>query len=1095
MKKILIYAILFWGLVLTMSSCTDTFLQQHTSVEIKEGIEVDVNINFGVSSLVEIASRSSLTDEREQTLSGLYLFIFNSDGTLDNKMFYNDGDFPNTTGKGSVKINLHSGYDKRFYAVGNPNTGAGDLSKDVLDVIETEDDLLKTTSRLNIPYNVERNMLLMSGKMQTSVDALTIDVDEKGHIWGAEKDTDGTPIIKLNRTDAKITFQITGKNEGYTNFEFVVKNYWVENIPQGTNVFENESEDYKSIDDGKPTYASMSTYSFKKVYDNYDTDKNCYSFTFYLPENRLSPASQINKDVPLLEGQTRYSLREKREKTSVPENPLLPGKTEENGNFVYANQNSTYVVFEGTVSYIDETVIPSRFVYANATYTIHLGAAGYKEALSDDKKIEAINDYHTHRNSNYTYVITVTDVNSMIVEVKEQKEKNPSVEGDVIVAGNEVKSMDAHYGRTSFKLTKKALQDGLSWAISTPFQKGLKVFDKDLFAKDNSGKYKAENAYTLDDLNKLKIDQKENLHDYKWVQFMINQELDLKNPTEVFAKYPGYQAYDGGSGLIGNGGTPAPPFGGEGFKSPSYNNETVKLYDIDQLINHLFLEAQKNRDTDADYIFVKEAKEEDDYVVVTAFVDEYIYKYDPTEYYYQTPDAVEPNEVQNLQLWKKVVNGDNRMLHFCEQGNFYSPDGNTTLAETVVTISQVPIYTFYNNMDNDLKTAWGVESINETGRLSVLPGRNLSTDHSNTKYNGRENTLNVLGNNTLRWDEIMYLTIDDYGDLKSGYQNIWYACIGRNRDLDGDDIVDADEIRWYLASIDQLTDMWIGQYSLPESAWLYPQSYFDKNPQKPYWHVASSSYYNNQNNPWVLWAEEGASRGEYSYSKSYNYQVENNQTYYNYDYRCVRNLGLSLNSINEYPEYYTDIKKNIHNNKYEEYIIEMSKLEGKSVRTAQVVGSQDKHNERSDVNRPFQAMAVLVKEVSSSKKVMVYPRNSEDKTDFNGYQDYNPCPDGYRIPNQREMMLMYTTLTTDRVPDLPNAVGGGYAVGNAFWSNSGDNGDNLVTFTSFGYNGKGVYSGSNLRSGFIFDQKKDLILDGATGKSSYVRCVRDVIPD
>lgn len=114
---------------------------------------------------------------------------------------------------------------------------------------------------------------------------------------------------------------------------------------------------------------------------------------------------------------------------------------------------------------------------------------------------------------------------------------------------------------------------------------------------------------------------------------------------------------------------------------------------------------------------MKSNTENDDYVVVTAFVDEYIYKYDPTEYYYQTPDAILESEKQNLLLWKKVVNGDDRMLHFCEQGNFYSPDGNTTLAETVVTISQAPVYTFYNQMDNELKTAWGVESINETGRL------------------------------------------------------------------------------------------------------------------------------------------------------------------------------------------------------------------------------------------------------------------------------------------------------------------------------------------------------------------------------------------
>lgn len=1088
MKNFLFNIIQFLLFAMALSSCIDNIQQQNVMIE--EGREVEVAVGFGINS-PDVISRSSLSNEREQTLSGFYLFVFNSDGSLDNKKFYNTTGFPNTTGKGTVTIGLHSGYNKKFYAVGNPNTGAGNLSEEVLNDINTEEALLVTTSRLNTPYNVERNMLLMSGKMEAAQPGDQINIDEQGQIIGAEKDDQGRPVIKLYRTDAKITFNIKGKNTKYTNFEFSIKNYWVENIPQGTNVFMKEGVDYESPNpDDKPTYASMSTYSFKKVYDDYKD--GTYSFTFYIPENRLKPQKNIEASTELIDGQTHYSLREKRSKTSVPENPLLPGKTEENGDFVYANKNSTYVVFKGTISYVDETVTPNRFVYANAIYTIHLGASGYKESLNEEEKIRAINDYYTSRNSHYIYEVTVTDVNSMIVEVKEEKEKNPGVEGDVIVAGNEVKSMDAHYGRTYFKLTKGAILEGLSWAISTPFQKGLKVFDKEKFAKKEDGEYKTEGEYSNAELEELQIAGPDKLHDYKWVQFMVNQELKFENgtdPTKVFAKYPGYSAYDGGHGKITNGGTAAPPFGGNGFESPSYNNDLVKLYDIDQLINHLFLEAQKKR-TDKSYIFVKSNTENDDYVVVTAFVDEYIYKYDPTEYYYQTPDAILESEKQNLLLWKKVVNGDDRMLHFCEQGNFYSPDGNTTLAETVVTISQAPVYTFYNQMDNELKTAWGVESINETGRLRAKTINQFpdNQQHVNTQYNGRENTLKILSPN-LKWDEVMFREIDNYGKLKYPYDEIWYACFGRNRDLDGDNIIDKDEIRWYLASIDQLTDLWIGQYSLPQSTWMYPEGYFEKNENWPYWHLASSSYYNgNQYNPWVLWAEEGASRGEYNYSVSYNLEK--------YDYRCVRNMGLSLLNINESPEYYTDVMVNINKNKYKEYIIKMSKLEGKSVRTARVIGSQDKHHERNDVNRPYKAMAVLVTDLTSTikKDVMVYPRVENNMTDFNGYQNYNPCPTGYRVPNQREIMLMYTTLTKDRFPDLiPDKENAGYTSGETFWSNSGNNNDNLITFTQFGYNDQGVYTNGNLRSGFIFDQKKDLILDWSTAKKGYVRCVRDIL--
>ena len=40
------------------------------------------------------------------------------------------------------------------------------------------------------------------------------------------------------------------------------------------------------------------------------------------------------------------------------------------------------------------------------------------------------------------------------------------------------------------------------------------------------------------------------LNDYKWVKFLVNKECRLANgnyvPTNVMAKYPGEQAYDGG---------------------------------------------------------------------------------------------------------------------------------------------------------------------------------------------------------------------------------------------------------------------------------------------------------------------------------------------------------------------------------------------------------------------------------------------------------------------------------------------------------------------------------------------------------------------
>ena len=86
--------------------------------------------------------------------------------------------------------------------------------------------------------------------------------------------------------------------------------------------------------------------------------------------------------------------------------------------------------------------------------------------------------------------------------------------------------------------------------------------------------------------------------------------------------------------------------------------------------------------------------------------------------------------------------------------------------------------------------------------------------------------------------------------------------MGRNRDLNGNNVIDKDEIRWYLASIDQLTDLWIGEDALPDAAKLYDVNTNVSGNTVQLRHVASSSLY-APDNVWVIWAEEGASRGSY----------------------------------------------------------------------------------------------------------------------------------------------------------------------------------------------------------------------------------------
>lgn len=1053
-----IYLLCVVALIAFLPSCTDD-LGMSGSRNIKEGEPVKLSLNFNVGKSQQV-TREASSATAEQTVNTLYVFVFNSDGSLDNKQLFTEN---TTSGSGDIELEAHSGYDKRIYAVANAVSGAGSLTIEQLDAVQAESDLLAVTSTLAVPTNVERTYFLMSGKLEVAQGSQQVDIDQDGQILGSEG------VIKLNRVDARITFRVKGerRNPNYSDFVFTADRYWVEQIPQGTYVFPNDN-DYTNAG-----YASMSDYDQTTIFEGVESEgENAgYNiFEFYIAENRLTPKARIETNDG--EAENLYAMREKRDKTQLAEDerdPNKPGQTEENGAFKYANANSTYVVFRGVLSYTDNTDSANpKFVNANVTYTVHLGNTG---TVADVDNVEKVNNYNTERNTHYTYTVTVTGINSMEVEVKEDKEQRPGMEGDVIIAGAEVKSMDSHYGRTHFTLRRGDIKNGLSWAINTPFQRGMKVF----VADNHQDGGRITEDLPDDKLAELRTDL--SLNDYKWVQFVINKEARKRSSyggngelvaSDEFAKYPGYQAYSGGSGSN----TPAPAFGGEGYYysgNTAYYNEDVVLYDVNQLINHLYVEAN---DENSD---IFDGTGDDATVAITAFVDEYIYIYDPTKVYYKEPLAADESDPEiDLSLWKRVVNGSERMLHFCTSSNIYSPDGNTSLAESVVTISQKPIYSFYDT-NSDVDTGWGTESIMETDRLTVGHS-GLADSYDNTHSNGRQNTLNIIpqrGN--LRWTDVLPIEAADWGELQGNYNTIWYACLGRNRDLNGDDIVDSDEIRWYLASIDQLTDIWIGQNSLNREAWLYTG---DEANGENRLHVASSSYYDsNTSYVWVIWAEEGASRGSSNASAGHE-KYEGNKYGDYFEYRCVRNLGLSLDDIDMTPDDYVQTSINMYNNGsqyFNEYVIDVSRMESNSIRASSVTGTGVElpaHNEREGRNRPYKKFAVLRGRVGSSNNNQLYP---DDDHSWQYYQSNHVCPAGYRTPNQRELMLMYSSLTDEN----PN----GHEMD---WS------QNYMTYTGFSFNGNSLYNGNN-RSGFLYSQDNMmLVTDGDASQYGRIRCVRDV---
>lgn len=1101
MRKMKLIYVWLLGLVTVLTACADEEIVK--TYNIKEGVPVTVNLKFNVAASA-VETRSAQDATVENNVQQLFVIAFKRNGDISGKTYLSTVN----SSTGTVTLDMYSGTEQQIFAVANPNSGVGTLSYEQLEAVTNLDDFKALSSQLRTgnELSVERMAFLMCGQLKNTEGGTDIAVDAQGNLVGA------ADKIDLERVDARITFNVKadGSVKGYTNMTFTPKYYRVENIPQGTYLVPRDNEDYAETMENTTGngYASMQAAGKEYYFDEAkrEDDDRSY-FEFYLLENRRQPAKRIEeKDASYSEVQNLYALREKRESdTGKPVDGTKPGQEYVPGDFIFAPENSTYVTIRGTLSFQHGT----DFYHADVTYTVHLGSTG-----SDPDSEELVNKYDVCRNTHYTYNVTITGVESMRVEVVSDKEERPGVEGDVIKAGGEVVDLDSHYGRAKFSLTRGDIKAGLSWAISTPFQRGLKVFDR--------SNYTDKDGTVVSDATNLSPDQVENLqtglslNDYRWVQFAINQECVLKEtgkpvPTSAFAKYPGYQAYSS-TDLSDQ----APAFGGEGYHysgSTAIYSQNVVLYDVNQLLNHLFIEANKSEEQGCD-LFLKDggvSYDDDAEVTITAFIDEFVYKYDPTKDYYKTPDAEVTSD--ELLLWKKVVNGENRMLHICVEGAQYSPDGNTSWAESVITFSQRPIYTFYDP-DSDVSTAWGTEFKNESEDAEDDTDKNLLATSSalndinwikdnNTFDDGRKNTLEVLRQiQNLKWTDVLYLNDGDYGRLKDKYKCVWFACLGRNRDLDGDNIVDQDEIRWYLASVDQLTDIFIAEAAVP-NAKLYSQNATSAN--VPLEHVISSTYHTIKNewgnitmSPWIIWAEEGASRGVYGSSGDNPSDP--------HTYRCLRNLGLSLKTIDSEVDDYVDSSNNSDGSyyttdrvvtvgnstvTYKEVFIDLSRLEPNTLRAALTGGILPQNKERDDNNRPYRKFAVLV---STNGDDGLYPQNSSSQawswnSLYAGETITNPCPEGYRAPNLRELMLMYTTYPTLFEEEF-------YTTNNYKYSL-------YLCKTGFSFNGWGNYHDVNnnpTRPGFVYlydinNQYGNLkLLDsGEANQKGKVRCVRDVI--
>ena len=924
----------------------------------------------------------------------------------------------------------------------------------------------------NITLSELENMTVSRAKGDVSRSAFTMVAREDNvrlNVVNGEVERVGVNL-NLRRLDAKLSFNLTvdikEALDGTVAFENM--RYRVHNVPYIAYLFEKDKgsgpdNDWDAAAAEQPAAGETSNFSCMYEDNNYETFDEEFSggrvggtFAFYLRENRPVPNQQITAENKG-DYSSLYAMREAWEGNEADKDE--EGKTPVHGrNFIYAPRNATFVEITGELSYqrpaSDGGDEPDN-VRGEVTYIIHLGETG-----NDPNNEEAVNNYDVRRNVRYIYNVRITGINNMVVEVSEDKEQRPGVEGDLIVSSQDLVTFDAHYGRVLLRLSRASLLTP-GWNADTPL--GIVSYNSE------TGK----------------ITSSSNAYDYKWVLFAINRHFPTVNgstvPTDQDAnmvKFPGIQAYDGGlkfhDGSLPNAAEIKSDVGNnfnertfkatlesDNFYVQFSNNlkDDACLRDINQLVNYLSQEAN-NPDSD---LF-----DENGEVVVTAFCDEYTYIYDPEKEDYIHPGMSvrkitggSLTSAERLSLWKEYVNAAPRTINITPMvSTEHSQDGNTSVTYSEISITQNSIKTIYDPAN--VPTAWGLETVNETGRLKYDATHYAVGERRNIP--GNENSGS---SNNIYWTSVMTVTqdVENAQGLEDEYRDVYHACITRNRDLNGNNKIDADEIFWYLAAKDQLSGLYIGQPALDQDAWMYQPSWINDEDRRLN-HLVTSTHGGNGNwdNFWILWSEEGASWGLLSGD-------DNGKQKNEFDYRCIRNLGIDIAEA-EAPQHYASVT-----NTLDGYLINVDAVNSLAIRStsdAESFGSSNRYvpfdNERGTNNRPYEKFEVRRNNYSQNGTYTWEEMYSLMKSGG------NPCPNGWRVPNQKEFLIMMS---------VEDEIGGLYN-------------DRLGIATSFSYNGQGPYT-SDSRIGFIYENPNLVLLGGGnnndyglTYKLSF-RCVRDHI--
>ena len=514
------------------------------------------------------------------------------------------------------------------------------------------------------------------------------------------------------------------------------------------------------------------------------------------------------------------------------------------------------------------------------------------------------------RNSSYTFNVSISGVDNIIVEAKQENDnqEQPGSEGVVMEYGTSGKtlSLDSHYEHMVMRFWQND--------IKILREKGLGYI------------YKISDLGRQSDVMMVTDKVAGNLNgaDTDWVEFAIGGTYSAE-PSErgTAVAYPGK-------------GKPS-------------------LYTIDSFLKLLY----DNAYTDT---FWTGGSASNRYIDVTCFVDENYY-----------PDKV----------WSEYVNDVPKRTFYVANTVSESKDNRSTYATVAFGFSQYNIQTFYDRAQAGDITAYGCETTNdEAGKGFTVAPVSKGTD----SWNGRNNLLEDIKDNTA--SSSYRISWKDLEANKSFYR----ACMSRNRDLNGDGVIDDDEIRWYAPTVDQYAGFWLGENVLSTDSRLYNKQTSSLGTNPGLENGNRMIYWTSTSTLCDYLAEEGMSTGKDLTGKWSAKYV-----------RCVRTLQSHEVGYDKIPdEYYTFDTQDGYKK------ISFDKIDASALNISGEQGELNDHNERQDDNKPAKSFLVASETLSGTTMQEVIEGKYTCAQDYTFDSNYK-----WRVPNQRELVMLYLTGLVD----------------------------------------------------------------------------------